>query len=625
MKQFRKRMLSAGLAVTVVLGTTAPSVKVFANQQTISTTTVTDVADNHWAKKQIDAFIKEGVIQGYPDKTFKPSNKITRAEFVRIVNRAFGFTDKGTQSFKDVKADAWYTTDIQIAVKKGYINGFEDNTFRPNEEITREQMAKILGMVLNVSGDGKTNFLDDAKIASWAKKYVDGLAEKGIIEGYTDKTFKPKDNATRAESVRLIADSRDSKDDSNGGYYPIYPDTTPDKEVTLDSGATTEQVQDAFENYEVVNVENAKLDKGIDVPKNKTLVLSGKSSIAGETKLEGTLQVAQGSEVTLEEKATMNVSGTVDLSQGTMKLDGTLSLENGGTLNANSTTSKAFTKDIKLDEAKITGTGAVLVGNGTIQVDYLGKVQAKIENVTSNSKLSVGDKDNWLLNKDLGEKAALTLNSGTLSFEFGAVTEETGKTHYVIVNGKLTFNNAYRSIVVKSGSKDSELILDNKRNNINELAHLYNGKENPPIKGLDKTSYTGNADGTWTKVVKEQIVNVKLDLTTSSTVTTTPETIGSIQVTTGSTTTSETTTAKLLVNGTEVKDKFDLNTTNDAKITVELGNNKTLKQLVLNDKVIKLPETLDNGAIITVTLTKEELATLVGENGTEFNITVVTN
>lgn len=67
--------------------------------------------------------MKKGFINGYEDGTFKPDNSMTRAEFVKIVNKVFGFTEKGTESFSDVNKEDWYYSDICIAVKVGYING----------------------------------------------------------------------------------------------------------------------------------------------------------------------------------------------------------------------------------------------------------------------------------------------------------------------------------------------------------------------------------------------------------------------------------------------------------------------------------------------------------------------
>ena len=165
---------------------------------------ITDVPNNHWAKYHIDKFVKAGYILGYGDGTFRPENKTTRAEFIKLVNRVYNFTEKGTQNFKDVKTTNWFYNDLLIAMKAGYINGYEDNTFRPNEPISREEACKILATVMNIKGDGKLNFKDNNSIADWAKKYVDALEDISIIGGYEDKTFRPKNNITRAEVVKIL-------------------------------------------------------------------------------------------------------------------------------------------------------------------------------------------------------------------------------------------------------------------------------------------------------------------------------------------------------------------------------------------------------------------------------------
>ena len=128
---------------------------------------LTDVPNNHWAKYHIDKFVKAGYVNGYGDGTFRPNNKTTRAEFIKLVNRVYNFTEKGTQNFKDVKTTNWFYNDLLIAMKAGYINGYEDNTFRPNEPISREEACKILATVMGIKGDGKLNFKDNDSIANY--------------------------------------------------------------------------------------------------------------------------------------------------------------------------------------------------------------------------------------------------------------------------------------------------------------------------------------------------------------------------------------------------------------------------------------------------------------------------
>lgn len=159
----------------------------------------------HWAYDSIKQFIEKGYISGYEDKTFKPNNSITRAEFVKIVNKVFNFTEQGGENFKDIEPGKWYYEDICIGVRVGYINGYEDGTFRPNEPISREEAASIISTITNLSGNSSLKFVDDNKIGAWAKSSVYALAENKIMTGYEDNTFRPKNKITRAEAVATLS------------------------------------------------------------------------------------------------------------------------------------------------------------------------------------------------------------------------------------------------------------------------------------------------------------------------------------------------------------------------------------------------------------------------------------
>ncbi|EQK43958.1 hypothetical protein C672_2902 [[Clostridium] bifermentans ATCC 638] len=165
---------------------------------------LTDI-DGHWAKNQILDFVSKGYVAGYEDNTFRPENSITRAEFVRVLNQVFKFEEKEGENFTDVNNSDWYYNDVCIGAKAGYIKGYEDGTFRPNSPITREEASKILATVLNLKGDGKLGFTDSNKISDWAKDAVDALSDNGMISGYEDNTFRPNNNITRAESVSLLS------------------------------------------------------------------------------------------------------------------------------------------------------------------------------------------------------------------------------------------------------------------------------------------------------------------------------------------------------------------------------------------------------------------------------------
>ncbi|CEP81543.1 N-acetylmuramoyl-L-alanine amidase [Paraclostridium sordellii] len=161
--------------------------------------------NGHWAKNQIIDFSSKGYINGYEDNTFRPDVNVSRAEFVKILNKVFKFTNTTHSNFTDVSPRDWYYNDICIGINEGYINGYEDNTFRPNSPITREEASKIIAKVMKIKGDGNLNFSDGYAISDWAKEYVDALSDYGYINGYEDNTFRPQNNITRAETVTILS------------------------------------------------------------------------------------------------------------------------------------------------------------------------------------------------------------------------------------------------------------------------------------------------------------------------------------------------------------------------------------------------------------------------------------
>lgn len=113
----------------------------------LNSSTFSDI-NGHWAKDYIDAFVEKGFISGYEDNTFRPDNQITRAEFVRIINQVFNLKDKKEEHFVDVNSSDWYYEDIKIAFNSGYISGELNSNgnyiFRPNDAITRQEAMKII-------------------------------------------------------------------------------------------------------------------------------------------------------------------------------------------------------------------------------------------------------------------------------------------------------------------------------------------------------------------------------------------------------------------------------------------------------------------------------------------------
>lgn len=161
----------------------------------------------HWAEKQINDFINKGFLSGYPDGKFKPNNSITRAEFVTTLNKAFGLTKTSGKVFNDSK-NHWAKSQIDIAVSNGVCQGTSANSFEPDAPITREAAAKMIANYKKITDKHHNkikNYGDNAKVSSWAKNEVEAVLEAGYMNGYSDNnTFRPANKITRAEAVVTI-------------------------------------------------------------------------------------------------------------------------------------------------------------------------------------------------------------------------------------------------------------------------------------------------------------------------------------------------------------------------------------------------------------------------------------
>jgi hypothetical protein len=161
----------------------------------------TDIS-GHWAEAEITSWTNAGRIGGYPDGTFKPDNPITRAEFMALTNRGFGFTAMSDTSFSDVPSTAWYASVVRAAKAAAYIGGYPDGTVKPNAPISREEVAAIIARIKKLPGNtAKADSFTDAASLTWSKAVVGAVAQATIMSGYPDGSFGPKRPITRAEAV----------------------------------------------------------------------------------------------------------------------------------------------------------------------------------------------------------------------------------------------------------------------------------------------------------------------------------------------------------------------------------------------------------------------------------------
>ena len=186
-------------------------------------------------------------IVGYEDGTVRPENNITRAEVATIFFRLL--TDESrdefwsqTNPYSDVSADDWYNNAVSTLTNAGILDGYEDGTFRPNGNITRAEFATITSRFFDATYEGEDLFPDID--GHWAKDYINESANAGIVNGYEDGTFRPQKLITRAEAMTMVNRTIDRHPDAEHLLDDMI--TWPDN---LETAWYYEQVQEATNSH----------------------------------------------------------------------------------------------------------------------------------------------------------------------------------------------------------------------------------------------------------------------------------------------------------------------------------------------------------------------------------------
>ncbi|QNB46784.1 hypothetical protein BR63_10975 [Thermanaerosceptrum fracticalcis] len=189
------------------------------SEDTSNESPVRDFTDTqgHWAQNDILEMAGKGLVSGYEDHAFRPEVNITRAEFTAILVRILKLEDKASITFKDVLPDQWYFESLAKAYQAGIVSGYSAEEFRPNEFITREQMAVMIANAmtyakLDMQKIGHVTldlemFADKGRIAGWAKESVQKIMRANITKGIPlegQLLFYPQKNASRAEATVML-------------------------------------------------------------------------------------------------------------------------------------------------------------------------------------------------------------------------------------------------------------------------------------------------------------------------------------------------------------------------------------------------------------------------------------
>ena len=170
----------------------------------------TDVNENDWFYDVVLYAYDNGLMTGVSATEFAPNQTTTRGMIVSMLARLEGVTSAEDAGFSDVAANDWYATAVNWAASVGVVNGYEDNTFRPNAPITREQMAAILynyadykGYDVSARAD-LSDYADAASISSWAEDVLAWANAEGLINGMTATTIDPQGATTRAQTAAMF-------------------------------------------------------------------------------------------------------------------------------------------------------------------------------------------------------------------------------------------------------------------------------------------------------------------------------------------------------------------------------------------------------------------------------------
>lgn len=168
-----------------------------------------DVPTTHWAYDSITYMVNKNIVKGVGAGKFAPGSQTTRAQLAVMIVNALQLPTTGVKAeFTDVPASHWAYSYIAAAQKTGIISG-NDGKFRPNDSVTRGEMAAMLVRAFHLERLNKAASYSDVQPGYWAYDLIMRLADNGISSGYEDGTFRPANKISRAEVCVLLARSMD--------------------------------------------------------------------------------------------------------------------------------------------------------------------------------------------------------------------------------------------------------------------------------------------------------------------------------------------------------------------------------------------------------------------------------
>ncbi|MCP1143350.1 S-layer homology domain-containing protein [Lysinibacillus endophyticus] len=231
--------------------------------QGLAATSFTDVKGDFWAEKEISNFVDLGIVKGYPDKTFRPENTVTRGQAAIMIARGLKLdvSNVGAVSYEDIKDAS--IKEIAAVTKAGIMKG-TNGKFEPNKPLTRAQMATILTNAFKLKGDGSTTFTDVAK-DHYAYEAIDAIVSNKIATGLEDGSFKPEEATTRAQFVVFLSSALNKQTD-------VTEEPAVEEETEVTNEAITELLKEVYANELALNSYefDGSMNLGLKFPKSLT-------------------------------------------------------------------------------------------------------------------------------------------------------------------------------------------------------------------------------------------------------------------------------------------------------------------------------------------------------------------
>ena len=204
-----------------------------------------DVFSSYLFYDEITYLTEKNIISGFTDGNFKPNQPVTRAQAAIMIGKAVNLNGTPQKTvFTDVGASNGASGYIQSAVNAGIIQGFNDGTFKPNNPVTRGQLAIFLTRAFHLTATTKVNF-SDVSTSSSAYAYIGKLVAANITSGYDDNTYRPEQAVTRGQFSAFMARTLQSKQPTE---TPVTGDTYKINYKVLTDGTDQESIMNTYVN-----------------------------------------------------------------------------------------------------------------------------------------------------------------------------------------------------------------------------------------------------------------------------------------------------------------------------------------------------------------------------------------